>query len=497
MKTKSLLILFMSCVFSTSAQNIGYFFDLHGNHIGPRVNLTMIHQPDLISYADYHLYYIPGDLHYKNGLIIREDLNQSNGKLFKLEGELIQKIDLTELDFVRIGCDTFRVYKNSRFDDNRKGYSLGKTLVQIGPKSLIQIKKKVYLKEGEKWTDLYALKSKIKELTKFLKTTFSDIPPVTTRIEISYKDIPKIFKYAKYYSYFEEDRKVIVDYQFLESHNSSYNIGFLRINNVKDSIWNISFFDQDSILTETANVSDIFTFKYNGTRTLYHVNKQPALRGLYINGYPRRSSFKYFYSNGEPFAELTFNRGKMSFEYSKVYKTNGDTIDISKEAKVQFKDPINSTTISHSFKSNRIDYIRTNDGVVRSLNKYLFRTTIYNVNGMLFKGYKYPDRALAKGISGPVVLKIKTNPDGSVNEAECLNNAPNELKDPLISHLKDRNRAFKTVKIDKEKCMTEFIFTAYYSLEQNPNDSVFYDHDLFQQYLMMQHPIQYKTAPTF
>ena len=508
MKTHVLfLFLLLLNASATSQIYVGHQFDMNGLPFHGYFD-----QPNYSPENNIHIRY-SGSYKYEKGSYFdkqgkKHDVKIKFGNSVKYntpESDLPQKIKATEIKGFTIGVDSFFVTSNFyykqkwiqkpvfvKYIDEVEPFTFAiyyKFTQNAGTQKIFLAKKK----GSTKWDDFYNEETFKENALKY----FGNTPYVKSKIldgVYSNANILELIATLKYAKSLKEGTPNYIDKYWRELEDSRRSKFSFRVENLRDSIWSLSYF-QDSTKTFNIKYSSFYPHIKNGNflsyyqtgeireRTYFEENKKIS---TYIYDRSGELSLKFDYKTTEP-----ENSSKRSLEliYSVVRDSLGQNlIDSSPKFTLPVKDK-EGTVRYYEFKNKQLHRsyrLIKGDTIFQITNPNIpLKDKTIQKKFTTFMQLKKWEGAISEHAHGNLLVQTIVDEKGVLKSYEILNELhpeQNRLVDEFLEekYLKSNTvNKFPKYKIDGQRVAYEVILPFHFAIDKFYRPKSTYNHDHF------------------
>lgn len=467
-----LFILLMVPEIIALGQGVGYSFDIERNEIDQQFHVYNNIFANLSSSVNIYSDAIPGKIYYKDGKIENLDIKLGpGGGLFKKINDESEDIPLDGIQCVKIGADSLIVISQEKLDPNKtkqKEVLIGH-LDDTEKYSLFIYKngttEKYYLKEknDDSWIDCNIVGKQY--FLKHIIAKYFYIEPIISKInEYSKSDMPQVFKMQKYYEYHLNNEEIYFTNGLIETSDTNQAMQYATIDAIQNGLWDFTFYSIDGKITMRGSFSSIFPFDREGKFEWYFQNGNLRSEGAYKNDRPK-GIFKNYHENGilQSEYEILGKDGKKLFK--KLYDKDGNEIKSNELQYLQVKDDVKNKDLLLTFKKNILTSVGYSDKVSAQFIYLLPQTP---VKFKAKEDLEYPKKALKEGLNGSVILKIRLNKNGIIEDKSIFFASHDYFKESALDFLNNKDN-FKSSagKVNGQKIDSEFLFFVRYDIISN------------------------------
>lgn len=463
-------ILIFSCL-NSSAQETAYAFTIDGKIIDHQLNPYNNIFVDLSSTLNILTDFVPGKIYFENGSVNSLDLKLSAGNaLFKKINKDEEFVKLEGIRSFKIAADSFLVIsqlelfpekKKEKFIvlgylDETEKYHLYK--YQNGSSENYFLK----VKADNQWIDCNIMGKEFFQRDIIVKHFYS--PPIIAKPNgFSRADMPQVFKMQKFYEYFQGKQKVFFDVGMNESLWAEDANQYATIDDIShDGNWEFTFYSIAGNKTMHGNFSSIFPFDREGDFEWYYPDGNLRAQGLYIKDKLKGSITTYYADGQKQGVYKTIGKNDLSL-FEELYDEQGHAIKNSDNQFLQVTDELRNGKILLSFNDKILSSAVSN---TPNGSTYLLASTSAKFKDK--EDLVYPEEALKQGIGGVVVLRIKLNESGNIEEKNIVFASNEILQDSALGYLTNEdNYKFSPGKVKGQKVDTEFLFFVRFNIVSN------------------------------
>ncbi|MCG8474509.1 MAG: energy transducer TonB [Cytophagales bacterium] len=542
MKKFHLIILLFFAIQAHAQEKIGYGFDIN------RMPLEGYYDP--LSYQPENEVAIDRNIkeNFENGVIYDQQGKKKSGKLRynskfhfftnstrvrykENDNGTIKHLSPKELKAFTIGVDSFFVVK--RFTVERKITST----LRINPEFvqyLATVKGNVFArhffekndglqletymvkpKGWEHWVSFSKNKAKFREMA---HRYFDHLPYVKEKLDnnkLKPQDINHLIQTAKFFEKYEQKKPILYTRYWLTTQKTKDAVYHGKIIDLKDSIWQVEFYDGDLKIIK-GSFSSLYDFKKEGELAFYR--KDGTIRKSYTYA---KNEFKEgaIYAQDETLRERymieeTSNRFNSKIKQLKYHFPKNEKPDQTSSFVNQFSDPESGKTIFRSFENSKLIqayYIDKGTKVYFPVDEsfwFPYKKIYRNINKFI-KSNPHLKASCFNGIVQDnglctALVRMKIGPKKYLQEVEIINSSsihPN-FKIFLESAFKEfgtqeskKPLKFNPYKVDGKKVAYEIVVPIHFTFgrfyHQNQN---YYWHMMNNQYMMPTPTIQFPTS---
>jgi len=494
MKLKYLtLITFFSMFLFINAQEIGYSFSIDGQEMDQMINHEHAEIYDLSSSVNVNYEGANGyAFDVKGNKIEFNDMRLSyqNVKYMDTESNFLKKIDLNLFKKFIIAGDTLITVADTLLNNKKKF----KKFVTIGKvdetkkyelyKLELKNKTKYYLKNKQTKVWKYINYKFNKDFQDEIVSLFTYIPYIKLKkTNFNYNDIKSLVKTVRYYENYKAGNNLYFNSCMSTVTDKSQMSYYSKIDNIKDSIWDLSFYNKQGVKTFKGQYSSIDPLTKQGKMEWYYPDGKIRKKAKFIN-----DDLKDYYTsfNHDGSKHNTFKitkKGKI-----KVLSIFNDKEEEQKEniKTHTYYDYVNERNLDIEYENNKLDKVSYLD---KDSNIRYFLLTDTPSSYKTKIALEFPEEELKSGIEGMIRIKILLDNNGEILTYKVLPSVDTQFTKPTIDFiLNSKHVKFKPAKNENKKVNSEFIYSIAYKIHKtiNRSSNMMFHQMMFQQQMMMQ-----------
>ncbi len=414
-----------------------------------------------------------------------------------------------------IGLDSFIVIKDfdisSMFGEfHSKKEAFAEVVDQVGNLTFykhVQVSNSnvniTFLVKADTTTKLVSFSNNIEMFSKIAPEYFTAFEPLKNKIqnkEYTSEDLPVLIKLLKYKIFFDNGTRIFYN-QSWDEINDSINFNYCaKIISVKDTIFELKYFDKNGLPIRKGNYYSFYPNKKHGEFEWYYTNGSIRKKTNFIKN--KEQTITTFFKNSNIHYQYKNNKDDLFFE--KVFSKEGVEILNQEGSGVEtFYDSLAGRNIIIQFEKNQLKrsyYIQDGEKIYLLCDKnaklkitsmLISDTTTYNY---------YPVKSIKKYNHGFVLFKCLINSDGGLSRTELIKSLDSDCDSAAINYLISLNiRLFwKPGEVDDKKVTQELILPIEFqigSFSWYRNNNYFYEPFIFNQ-IMFQNTIPPLSLPS-
>lgn len=497
-------------------KSIGYFIDINQNEVNNYVDLDYDAPTEIYHNFSQLSDYSPGSYYDLNGVrhfgeIKRIDINKTISFKKDKDSKPV-KIRSVACTAFTVGVDSFIVRNNIIVQRGLGPHTMSQPQfmgVVVDNDEMTVFKHKydgtqyissylVYLKESSEYFSIPKKNRNFIKVVVPLIKSYNHLYEKVNSGELDYDDFSDIAASYDYYVKFKSGKPLFFTKNWNETKDKNKAIFKGIIENEADSVFTISYYNNAGDLVAKGNYSSFFPLRKNGAFEWYYPGGRIRKKGNFKNNDPD-GVFTAYYPSGNPYEEFTINDEEK--KYRRIWNEKGEVVMENGAGMLTISDDVNSRKITRVYQQGILakSYFKDKAGDVifqKKEDEIVVRKAFIKY---MNENLEYPSDALKVHAQGSVLVSLKSDKHGSLDELKIVKGVHPSIDKHVIAMIRSFNtqKILKPLRMANEKVRQEVLLPVSFGISTDYVKQRWYFNDPFfhQHHMMMHQPINITPPP--
>ena len=505
-----LIFLTMSGYAQDGPSALGYFADQNQALINGYIDFDSDFETPFQVSLNYYEDFIPGRFYHRSGSVskgyIRLHPTKDNILFSESRDGHFKNHKAKNLAYFTMGLDSFVVHEIANGPKFVGVAYENPEMIVFKQFEVYNFKPVAYYIRKKDSDEMLVLPRTEKAMQKQARDLFGDYPKLLSRIEsgsIASDDTNLIVSLAEYYSKFKNNTKLNFTKEWFETKDPSKGVFYGVIAGLEsDSLWNVTYHDQNGKRVHEAVYSSLEPLKKEGLAKWYHQDEKIRKVARYIHNQPD-SLITEYYTDGK--VHWSTSREEDFLKFHQIWDYNGNELLVEGNGSESFEDPFMKRTLHRRYEAHRLVesyYVQDNQRIYQIAEKNAKLQSTYQND--ILKVLDYSEIGLLNMVEGTLLLRVVIDPSGKASELEILKGIENSIDKKVLGIFSNMkySKMWRPGKVGKEKVYQEVIVPITFNINsryrpiRNYND-LWFMHDFHNHWMMTAPSLDHVNVPTF
>jgi Periplasmic protein TonB, links inner and outer membranes len=250
-------------------------------------------------------------------------------------------------------------------------------------------------------------------------------------------DLPSISKIHEYAEKYEHHKRIFYSDSWDEQDDSLHAVYYATISNLKDTLWELDFFDRQGTALFQGNYTSFAPALKQGIFTWYSLDGKVRKKIAYKND--KIENIVEYFPNANPHYIYKFKYNKVIFD--RVLTPEGkDVLDKTGAGKEEVFDSILNRTVTKRYDDHKLvmcAYMNGKDLVMLQCDQNARIKSFVSLQSKLKKDVVYPKSALQGNLHGVVLIEFTVDASGNTINFKIAKGLNNDCDEQIRRFLND------------------------------------------------------------